>query len=132
MGIEMELIVNEVIEYLKASKNTKESMLRGIVKSYFIFSDKVTVKDTQEFRNAINELREIKRIYDLGRKFAENQEKKKKGKTLGMISIINNCETEEKKRKEAEIMLEIAKRTMSRRTYYRYKKLIREECGIEI
>ena len=140
-------LLNKIIEFItddiwltEADKNEGDAKRLGRITSWIEKYDLSLKYDQdgfflEQYKENIEKLKEIRDIYQRGVPFTKNNTKGyKKGTTNLSMQILEGYmkhRTIEENQESALRLLETVKRTRSERTFYRYKKKIKE-LGIEI
>lgn len=123
-------------DYKNKEGKERERLVNWIEKHDLSFKIGITPHELRRFRRNINKLKEIRKVYQQGLSFFKN---KTKGFKKGYRNLLFTLLQDEIKRgnidyakERAENHLDYIKKYKSERTYYRHKKILKEDLGIEI
>ena len=143
----IDIIIEDIIGYITDDLNHEDRDFRNLI--YFINNNmkrskrktwskegknfkELLIMDLIKYRGLIEQIKEIRDIYQKGKRFANNQTKGsiKQLTPINMrihsIQFYLNQNNIEKAKEEAKFQLESIHRLYSERTYYRMKKRIKE------
>lgn len=130
-----DIYINEE-DYIERKKKERKRLVDWIEKYYLNFKIGISSYQLRKFRKNINKLKEIRKVYQEGLKFFKN---KTKGFKKGYRELFFTILQDEIKRGNLEYAKERAKHHLdyikkykSERTYYRHKKVLKEDLALEI
>ncbi len=131
-----EILLKSIIEYIKNDISRERNLKAKLIEWLKISMNKEIDPDVGEYLNIVDEIQEIRQVYQKGKVFVNNHTKgTKKGfnsrKWDFIIKFYLNQGKIEMARSEALQHLNWTKKNYSKRTYYRHKAKIKS-LGLDI